>query len=89
MDTTLAVVIGGVILALVVFAIVAGRNFSQGRIKLGKHVEGEVKGNVPGPTAVDNKATGKKNKILAEGPGANASRNVVNGDENEIGARTR
>ncbi|MGJ4993899.1 hypothetical protein ACQR0Z_05790 [Bradyrhizobium sp. HKCCYLS3077] len=88
MDTTLALVIGAVILALVIFAFLMRKRFSHGRIKFGKFVEGEVKGDVAGATVVDNRARGKGNKIVAQGAAATAARNDVEGEGNEISAKT-
>ena len=89
MDNTLALVIGAVIVALVVFAIVMGKRLASGRIKLGKHIQGEVKGNVAPPVADENQVRGKTNQIGAEGDGASASRNRIDGDGNVITAKTK
>jgi hypothetical protein len=88
MNDTLAWVIGAVVVALVIFAIVMGKRLASGRIRFGKHIEGEVRGNVAPPVADENVLRGKQNQIGAAGDGASASRNQVNGDGNIITART-
>jgi hypothetical protein len=89
MDNTLGWVIGAVVVALVVFAIVMGRRFTSGRIKLGKNIEGEVKGSVAPPVADENQVRGDKNKIGVQGDGASASRNKIAGKENVIDVKTK
>jgi hypothetical protein len=89
MDNTLALVIGAVIVALIVFAIVMGGRLVSGRIEVGKHFKGEVKGDVAPSVADENQLRGNKNQIGAVGDRSSASRNTVDGDENVISAKTK
>jgi hypothetical protein len=89
MDTTLAWVIGGVLVVLIVWALVMGRRFGKAKVKLGKSISAELEAPVGGPRVADAEAFGKKNTITAEGEGAVTERVKAVGDENTIGAKTR
>jgi hypothetical protein len=88
MDSTLAWVIGGVVLVLAVWALVMGRRFGKGKVRLGKHISGEVEASTSGPTVREAEAYGENNTITAEGAGALTENTRAVGKGNVIGAKT-
>ena len=88
MDATLAWVIGGVLLVLIIWALVMGRRFGKGKVRFGKHISGEVEASVAGPTVRESEAYGEKNRITAEGPGALTEQTRAVGKGNVIGSKT-
>jgi hypothetical protein len=88
MDSTIAWVIGGALVALVVMALIMGRRFGKGMFKIGKHVSGSVESRPAGAAVRDVDARGRDHVVTAEGSDALVERAKVEGSNIQIGAKT-
>jgi hypothetical protein len=86
MDPILGWILGGVIAVLAIWALIMGRKFRRGRVRVGTHIAGEVEGSAPGATVSRAQAEGWENRITAEGEGSSVDRVKASGVKNVIGA---
>jgi hypothetical protein len=86
MDATWGWILGGVLVVLSIWAFIMGRRFRRGKVRLGKHVSGELDAGPPGAAVHNATAKGEKNKITAVGEGSLVDRVKADGKGNVIGA---
>lgn len=82
MDQNSAIVLGGVIAAVVIIAVLMKR-IRRTRVRVGNAGEVELGGGT-GPFAEKNVQDGKRHKLQVSGPGSEASNNRQGGEDNQI-----
>ena len=85
MDDNTALILGGLIVALIVTAILIGRRIRRAKFSLGPFGETSLEGPT-GPVISENVTEGEQNALTAKGPGAEIVDNVTKGKGNTLSA---